>query len=171
MIIVDVFCHGFSHIILFIQSFLGIPVILLSQNHHASFYFALSGFIFIVCLVILLLIFGPKILAVRKKKKEPTSAPVNRQWGLTANRAKPAEEIKRDSELGESNSPGIRILCTAGTSTLRKENEELKKLIREMSQSQGLDYKTLLNDHSIKNGGSSAHIPVIKEDDSEEKEN
>lgn len=163
--------HGFSHIILFIQSFLAIPVIILSQNNHASFYFAISGFIFIVCLVILLLIFGPKILAVRKKKKEPTSAPVNRQWGLTVNRAKPAEESKSDSEMSESNSPGIRILGTAGTSTLRKENEELKKLIREMSQSQGLDYKTLLKDHSIKNGGSSARIPDIKEDDSEEKEN
>lgn len=102
-----------------------------------------------MCTSILLLIFGPKILAVRRKKKNKTETP-NKQWGLAANnRAANGEENKANSLDIEGNSvsdssSGIKIMGINKSTTLRnenevmrRENEELKRLLDEA----GIDYQ------------------------------
>ena len=105
----------------------------------------MSSFIFVVCTSILLLIFGPKVVAVRKKKKKNKTETPNRQWGLTANnKANNREENKANSIDIEGNSTvsdsssGIKIMGINKSTTLRnenevmrRENEELKRLLEE----------------------------------------
>lgn len=104
-----------------------------------------------VCTSILLLIFGPKFIAVRKKKKNKTKTP-KKQWGLTANnKANNREENKANSLDIEGNSTvsdsssGIKIMGINKSTTLRnenevmrRENEELKRLLDEA----GIEYQS-----------------------------
>ena len=109
----------------------------------------MSSFIFVVCTSILLLIFGPKVLAVRKKKKKNKTETPNKQWGLTTNnKASNGEENKANSIDIEGNSTsdsssGIKIMGINKSTTLRnenevmrRENEELKRLLNEA----GIEY-------------------------------
>jgi hypothetical protein len=50
-------------------SFLGVPVMIIAQDGSRARFYVEAGIIFIVCLSILLLIFVPKILALRREKK------------------------------------------------------------------------------------------------------
>ena len=134
-------------IILYV-SFLAVPIIIIARSSEA-FYFVVTGFIFVVCTSILLLIFGPKFVAVRKKKKNKTETP-NKQWGLTANnKATNGEENKSNSldiegSSTSDSSSGIKIMGINKSTTLRnendvmrRENEELKRLLDEA----GIEYQ------------------------------
>ena len=92
----------------------------------------------------------PKVLAVRKKKNQPANPNNNRkQWGLATNNANADKTMSEIDEEVESTRSGIRILGTAANSALRKENEELKKLIKEMSRNQGPEQTD-----TVQNGGN-----------------
>ena len=135
-------------------SFLAIPVMVIARDSSDAWYLVTSGLIFVVCTSILLLIFMPKVLAVRKKKNQPTT-PNNtkKQWGLTTNNAK-ADRTKGESdEEVDSTSSGIRILGTEANSALRKENEELRELIKELNRNQELEQTdTVQNDNLMEEG-------------------
>jgi len=135
-------------IILYV-SFLAVPIIIIARDKAEAFYFVVTGFIFVVCTSILLLIFGPKILAVREKKKNKTDPP-NKQWGLAANKkASNGEENKANSldiegSSTSDSSSGIKIMGINKSTTLRnenevmrRENEELKRLLDEA----GIEYQ------------------------------
>lgn len=131
-------------------SFLAIPVMIIARDSSDAWFMVTSGLIFVVCTSILLLIFVPKVLAVRKKKNQPANPNNTRkQWGLATNNAN-SDKTKSETDEGvESTRSGIRILGTAANSALRKENEELKKLIKEMSRNQGPEQTD-----TVQNGGN-----------------
>lgn len=95
------------------KSFLGIPVTIIARDNVNAFYFIASGLIVVVCLSILLLIYGPKVRVLRSKK----------------------DSQKRKSEVTSSSSTssaadGMKIInAAAAQAELEEEIRELKRLV------------------------------------------
>jgi len=68
--------------LILLVSFIGIPVIVIARNDVSSSYFVMAGLVFVVSTSILLLVFIPKVQAVRRKVRtsvtiSATSSPAN----------------------------------------------------------------------------------------------
>lgn len=60
--------------LIFVVALLGIPVIVISRDNVAVSYFVTASLIFIICSTILLLIFAPKVNALRENNRRSTIA-------------------------------------------------------------------------------------------------
>merc|ERR1711933_560850 len=94
--------------------FIGIPVVYIAQDNVAAYYFVSSGIIFVVCSSVLLLIFLPKVQALRKTESND---------GETSRYS--ASNASTDSVV-----EGIRILnAPRAVAEQGKEILELKRLL------------------------------------------
>ena len=108
--------------LILLVSFIGIPVIIIARENVSAYYFVSSGLIFVICASILLLIFAPKMKALRKKK-------LRRQSDTSGSRT---------SAISSTDNEGIRILDTGqGQAELEKEVANLKALLEKREQSAG----------------------------------
>jgi len=108
--------------LILLVSFIGIPVIIIARENVSAYYFVSSGLIFVICASILLLIFAPKMKALRKKK-------LRRQSDTSGSRT---------SAISSTDNEGIRILDTwRGQAELEKEVANLKALLEKREQSAG----------------------------------
>ena len=94
--------------------FLGIPVVYIAQDNVSAYYFVSSGIIFVICMSVLLLIFAPKVYALRK-----THSSNGERTSYSASNA-PTDSVAE----------GIQILSTPrAVAEQEKEIRELKRLL------------------------------------------
>lgn len=100
--------------IILLVSFMGVPVLIISQANSAAYYFVVVSIVFVVCSSILLLIFIPKVQAMRKPN---TGA---RRYTISTSRA------SSDS----SEDVGIEVFNPkVAQAKLENENRQLKRLL------------------------------------------
>mmetsp|Transcript_33075 Transcript_33075/g.69613 ORF Transcript_33075/g.69613 Transcript_33075/m.69613 type:complete len:271 (-) Transcript_33075:28-840(-) len=135
-------------ILILLVSFIGIPVIIIARDNVSAFYFVMAGLIFVVCTSILLLIFMPKVIALRKKSSTST---------------------RRETSVG---SAGVMILSTPmDKAELEEEIQGLKRLLESKQTKRNLMYrKTLIESvHDIEDSSHSA-VDDVSGSDSDHKE-
>ena len=94
--------------------FLGIPVVYIAQDNVSAYYFVSSGIIFVICVSVLLLIFLPKVYALRK----------------THSRNGETRSYSASNASTDSVTEGIQILSTPrAVAEQEKEIRELKRLL------------------------------------------
>ena len=101
--------------LILLVSFIGVPVIIIARENVSAFYFVSAGLIFVVCQAILLLIFVPKVKALRDKEKAQQS-PSGDRSSLPS------------TASSSSDDKGIRILST------RPEQAELEKKVADLER-------------------------------------
>ena len=124
--------------IILLVSFIGIPVIIIARDNSAAFYFVTAGLIFVVCSSILLLIFIPKVRALRKTSCNPS---ISGSSGATCTAEEgikilsmPVEQAElekknRELKVGQDELEKENHVLTIEQAGLEKENRELKRLL------------------------------------------
>ena len=108
--------------LILLVSFIGVPVVIIARENVSAFYFVSAGLIFVVCQAILLLIFVPKVKALREKEKEKA------QQSPSGDRS----SLPSTASSSSGDDEGIRILSTrAEQAELEKSVADLERLLEE----------------------------------------
>jgi len=103
-------------------SFIAIPVIIIARENVSAYYFVSLGLLFVICSSILLLIFVPKIKALRDKR-------------LRRSDSRNSTNRSSVTSSSEADDVGIRIINSAqGQAELKKEVADLKLLLAKAEQ-------------------------------------
>ena len=102
--------------LILLVSFIGVPVVIIARENVSAFYFVSAGLIFVVCQAILLLIFVPKVKALRDKEKAQQSPSGDRS------------SLPSTASSSSGDDEGIRILST------RPEQAELEKKVADLER-------------------------------------
>ncbi|KAL7534423.1 hypothetical protein ACHAXR_007962 [Thalassiosira sp. AJA248-18] len=103
-------------------SFLGVPVTIIARDNTQVYYFVLSGIIFIMCSLILLLIFVPKVMAVRKGNNNSSGSKNSPVTGAD-------RSYNRQATTQSSIDDDYSMIVNAEIDELKEENRELKRLL------------------------------------------
>jgi glucan phosphoethanolaminetransferase (alkaline phosphatase superfamily) len=94
-------------------SFIGIPIMVIAQNNSSASYFTAAGIIFVICISILVLIYVPKVIALKEKEHLRNASSV-------------CSSIPSTSQHSDNGNEGIKILSTDAGWTGREKSWVIK---------------------------------------------
>jgi len=143
--------------------FIGIPVLFIASDNGEAYVFVFAGIIFVVCGSILLLIFGPKILILRKQERK-------RQAKKEAREKLGAPLSSNTTSTEESQLEGARVRFAATPeqlTQLRKQNRKLESsLSREVARSKVLQKMASNKLENVSDNGDAPASSSVPDSDS-----
>lgn len=116
--------------LILLVSFLSIPIIIIARGNISAFYFVTAGFIFVVCTSILILIFAPKVHALRGQSAS-TDRAGSVSLGINILNTKMAQsELEKENHSLRQENLGIKV-----------DFQGLKQGIEELQQSLSMEQK------------------------------
>ena len=117
-------------VLILLVFFIGVPVLVIARETPAAYVFVFAGIIFTICCSVLLLIFVPKYLALKKAKKKSKEKQDRKQEESTS-------KISSVSRLSSAESEAEGIKIVADGRAQRELEEENRRLRKQMQKFQG----------------------------------
>ena len=124
-------------IVICMVCFVGIPVIIITYDNPAAYFFGFSSIIFVVCISLLMLIFGPKLAAYYDLKewgRTTGTLPDRFSRGNSSNLATSNQVTRNNLDSDTSSFSGEGLVVLNNDKTLHALQEEIKALQEEIEK-------------------------------------